>query len=680
MVSSLNKMKGAVLIASALLIGVQAHAQTCKVRADRPRIWLTPEILDQLRSDVSRPLDSLTSSEIAPEAKARAYMGSSTSAQSAMSASEPGAISRALEYVISGDKKVGRQAVQEVKELLEWGTPRLRAWGGFAKYLIHPVAICYDWCHNLLTPTEKKDFLNALKAWGKLCSSKVANENPYGSQFYAYLWGEAVVGMAIAGDDPEGQRLVDHARYEIFGKKGRPALEKMGGVWPEGNEFYFGPVLVTFYLEALKTACGENLFPKTSFISEAVLNHIYGGHCYTKRFHPSGGAVRYKKVGPRLHLNVSSYDTAPEHSIFLALARSNLGDTPEAGHAQWLLDQIAMDKNRPVQAWTSTTFFPYLFWPAGQGASRVPYANWLWSRCGQLVKPLPPTGLDTVYHDRRSGFVSMRDSWDSKALAVTFQSGPSWGGLQHGDQNAFTVVHNGGFVLGPYMAMKNGTRNRLGRRGCHAKCNMLFDGHGQTESSTAENSGRIIAFSHTPHFAYVVGEAAAAYNDRSWSYEPVKTYTRHMLMLRPSMLLILDHVVTKKGVRKEWGAWAPNSKGKLVSAASPWRSVDTKQPSFLWAPLLPENARVGLQASSSGNRLYVTPKDQDEESIFLNVFTFTPRNAPELTCRRTGRLVNITIKQGSKRMEVQLAADAPSKSRVSIKDNSMTAFAGELVK
>jgi len=625
-------------------------AQELTVKPEHPRIWLTKQTAAKLND--TKLLKELT----APQA---------------------GLISRSLAYAIAGDKETGRRAIAIAKELLASGMGRLEAWEGYTKSDIHPAAICYDWCYDLLTPDEKKEFIQTMNAWAEWCARKAEKQPAYDSYFYGYLWGEAVVGLATSGDNLQAKKFIDHARFDLFEKRALPALEALGGDWVEGNGSYYGPVLLAFYAEAQKTACGENLYQKTPFFRQAVLHHLYASGADFKYFYPTGDVWRTLRGAPQV-----LYSLHPEHKLFLCMVRNNLGDSVEAKEAQWLLNKISgksggieiarLDKEPAGGFGGEVAVFP------------MPAADALWNRSTTKPEPSPPDKLPTGYCNKKSGFVSFRSSWRDDALVVGFQSGPRLAKGQHLDQNSFCVFGGNQILMGPMTAI--GFLPQWGRDDSFSKCTFVFDGSGQAASQNA--GGKILAYNNAEHFSYAAGEAAAAYEDAELGYAPVKHFTRHMLLLRPATLVVLDRVETKPGVVKQWGAFVPLAKS-LKAFAEPKDAADVwwKAPNLSWAPLLPQQRAAlqipvqapGVNVDRMFNvvRIEVTPKEQHEDDLFLNVFSFETDAPPEVNCEAKGNTVELVIR-GKREFTVKLAADNPGQGTVVIKEGANILFSGPL--
>jgi len=640
------------LLAGWVVLGVvRTWGQEQSVRREHPRLWLTPETTGVLKGQAGKLTDSSM-------------------------------LSKALSYALSGDRTKGREAITMARELLPVTLGRLEAWPGYAKSYIHPAALCYDWCHDLLTEEERKEFLQAMSQWAAWCARKGETEDPYGSVFYGCLWGEAVIGLATWGDHPSAGEWVRHARLELFEKRALPALQRMGGDWLEGNGTYYGPLLLAFYAEAQKTACGEDLYAKTSFFREAVLYHLYASDATFRFFYPTGdlnsGWHGFAEGRP-------AYGWYPEHRFFLCLARNNLRDTPEASRAQWLLEKLPgvghLEEVRLPSDTQRSGGRPVL--------QSVPFAELLWNRDECKVQPLAPDDLPQAYCNRRSGFVAMRGSWKEDAVVVGFHSGPHLARRQHLDQNSFSVFGQKELLVGPLMGVLTGESGR-DVEDSYGKCTLLLDHHGQIGGEFSEDAGRILAFGQSDRWVYVVGDAAAAYNSRHFSYAPARQFIRHVLFLRPATLLVLDRVVTSGQMTKRWGAWAVAPLEGSGEGNDPWYRVKVasgKKASgpdvtFSWAPLLPRNPVVKVSvvrvpyAGNSPCRLEVST---DQADLFVNVFSFQREPPPVVTTQVAGERVEVNL-EGATKSQVVLAPGDPQQGAITIREGANTVYSGPLLK
>ncbi len=152
------------------------------------------------------------------------------------------------------------------------------------------------------------------------------------------------------------------------------------------------------------------------------------------------------------------------------------------------------------------------------------------------------------------GQAMMRSAWqDSAATLVGIKCGPfmgtelfrraefDWGtGHRHPDDGSFQLFAHGQFLtIDP------------GYTGFHVTANqntMLFRGKGQLGEQRAFSSSEALRFDHYPELVHA--EASAAYDyavgEVAGAYPPalgVERFTRHLLFLKPDILLVADQLV-----------------------------------------------------------------------------------------------------------------------------------------
>jgi hypothetical protein len=136
-----------------------------------------------------------------------------------------------------------------------------------------------------------------------------------------------------------------------------------------------------------------------------------------------------------------------------------------------------------------------------------------------------------------------------KDLMILFKSSP-YGPVSHShaDQNSFAVMKGG-----KALAQPSGARYPQHRSPFHfqytnltvAHNALLINGEGQIDRDASAN-GKLVAFKSTPHLAYVAGDAQRCYGERLDFYE------RHMVMIRPTVILVIDDLAGPEPLSVEW--------------------------------------------------------------------------------------------------------------------------------
>ncbi|MGE5294307.1 MAG: heparinase II/III family protein, partial [Solirubrobacterales bacterium] len=261
-------------------------------------------------------------------------------------------------------------------------------------------------------------------------------------------------------------------------------------------------------------------------------------------------------------LAVDLYDTpwwksTARYSLYLTLPRSswsrydsvvNLADSPrhhwygpdqilrhlaatyDDGHAQWLAGQIDS---------------------ANVESSNAQWLNLIWY--DPAVAEESPQTLPTLCHFTDMGIVSARTNWTGDESLVVFKCGPfighkaiqtfcydPGGGHTHPDAGHFVLFGNGEWLIqddgvGPKWTSRHNT--------------LLIDGAGQLgeggssflskECLATRARPRVLAAESNPQYDYIAGDVAPAYPQSLG----LKRYVRHLLFLKPDVLLVLDDVL-----------------------------------------------------------------------------------------------------------------------------------------
>ena len=118
----------------------------------------------------------------------------------------------------------------------------------------------------------------------------------------------------------------------------------------------------------------------------------------------------------------------------------------------------------------------------------------------------------------------------------------------HADQNSFAIMKGG-----KALAQPTGARYPQHQSPFHfqytnltlAHNALLINGEGQIDRVASAN-GRLMDFKSSPHMAYVAGDAQKCYGDR------LDFYKRHVVMIRPSVILIIDDLAGPEPFSVDW--------------------------------------------------------------------------------------------------------------------------------
>ena len=172
------------------------------------------------------------------------------------------------------------------------------------------------------------------------------------------------------------------------------------------------------------------------------------------------------------------------------------------------------------------------------------------------VKAKPPDGLPTGRCFRGTGQAVLNRSLKSAAdnVEILFKSSP-FGTQSHGyeSNNSFLL-----YAFGERLLIRTGRRDIYGsahHKGWmwHTKSTncITVGGAGQTgHSATAR--GEVLGFHTSDAFDYVAGEAGRAYAKGA-----LKRFTRHILFVKPDLVVLYDRLEAPKATTFEWRLHAP---------------------------------------------------------------------------------------------------------------------------
>ncbi|MEG1585890.1 MAG: DUF4962 domain-containing protein [Bacteroidales bacterium] len=173
---------------------------------------------------------------------------------------------------------------------------------------------------------------------------------------------------------------------------------------------------------------------------------------------------------------------------------------------------------------------------------------------------------------RDVGVVNMHTSLlnPENDLHVAFRSSP-YGTFGHNlaSHNAFNVIYQGDYLFVPHGHRHGGAKNTVAcYRHTRGHNSVLVDGKGQPFSPEAY--GWIARFLHGNNISYACGDASNAYDASPFGREndfftraelniedhisrgAVERFRRHVLFLRPSLIVVYDELEANRPVRWDW--------------------------------------------------------------------------------------------------------------------------------
>ena len=492
------------------------------------------------------------------------------------------------------------------------------------EYGLKKMAIAYDYVHQLLGESERREVLGAIEYHGEAaygwCRDKLKlhlnYQNSHGQQcMHALL----TTTLAVATEFPAAREWAD---YLVRQYVNRVAWGSNDGGYSEGQTYSHKVSFILDGLCALRTATGLDVFQKPRWRNTGdfwlycmSLNYWWNhwGDCYP--------------------LLMPMYGSGSDAFITNFLA--------------------AMTGNRYVKWWSDTVV---------ADPSRFPFAYL--SDCG--LEPKPPVDIPQARLFAEVGQLAAYDRfYDHHGNRIFFRSS-QWGAASHAhaDQNSF-VLHAGGEILAPeagYYTYCGDTYHNQFSRQTVAHNSILVDGAGQPKSITSK--GNITAFFNAPRYSFFVGDASDAYGDR------LSKFLRAVLFIRPDVFIVYDELGAPNPLEFTWLLHSFEAADIVPSAAT--MTVQQRDMRLLVRHVTPK----GLDYSQSNERPHPikdpkrkwsryteafpqhytirvkTASKREEEHILALMHSYDVNRGPRVegvSRIETDRLVGVSFEQESER-------------------------------
>ena len=426
-----------------------------------------------------------------------------------------GAATLGFTWRLSGNDAYGRLAKRLLMAAAEWDTK------GSTGYRYNDEAgmpynyyfsRTYTFIHDLLSEKEKARCRQVMTVRGREMYDHLARRHlwrPYASHSNrAWHWlGE--VGVAFLDEIPDAEEWVWFAMnvfYNVY-----PAWSDADGGWHEGASYWAGYIhRFTWWADAMRVAMDVNAYRKPYFSQVGY---------YPMSLQPPG--TRGGGFGDLCAARRSSNNRALM-TILAAQARNP--------HWQWYVDVHGG--------------------PRAEGG----YIGFIRGALPK-VDARPPDDLPTSRCFRGTGLAMLNTNLAGAAdnVQVIFKSSP-FGTQSHGyeSNNSFLL-----YAFGERLLIRTGRRDIYGSLHhknwmWHTKSTncITVGGEGQTKHSAATR-GRVLGFHASRAFDYVAGEAGSCYG------KTLERFTRHILFVKPGMVVVFDRVKAPKAGPLEWHLHAP---------------------------------------------------------------------------------------------------------------------------
>jgi hypothetical protein len=443
----------------------------------------------------------------------------------------------ALLYRITGERRYAEFAVASAEHAVAAEEARVAA--GQAAHVAHDsylyvgeavgsVALVYDWCFDLVTPTQRSRWVNYMNqavanvwnpagaTWGGRPSawSGWSIENPSNNYYYSFLRATMLLGLATRGDDPRADQWITQFRTTKIGGELVPTFlrDLVGGGSREGTGYGVAMKGLFGLYDWWERSTGERIADLTPH-AEASMAWMTGA------ITPS--LDRIVMVGD--HPRDSGAWLFDYHREYLLALSSLYAGSRAASVAR----QVLAASTVPRMTHGFERFADYLYEPAAQPTT-------------------PLADYTRTYYGSGSGMLTTRSSWgDPGGTLAALVCGPFTESHAHMQQGAFELFR------GEWLAPTGNRYSHSGIVGGPAMQNLVrfTSSTGTTVGQeNAEQACRVRALADAGDYVYASVDASGAYA----SAPEVVRAEREFVFVRPSTLVVFDRVESSVGTQRVW--------------------------------------------------------------------------------------------------------------------------------
>ena len=431
-----------------------------------------------------------------------------------------GVVPLALTYALTLEKKYGEAAKAHILNLLDWELdgvmsvqdPRFDEVG---LRIARALPQGYDWCYDLFSEKERIAVEEMIVGLGNKLLERMQRRdflNTPAESHDGRVPGYVVEFAIALAERPEAEAWMDYGMKSLLTVF--PHWAGRDGGWAEGvgyaltyNDRFITP------LQSVYTSTGYDIWQKP-FFRKFPYFLLY---CISPK-------AEITPFGDQEHLGiVGRSDKLRTMLLFYALRNQDSG-------MRWWVDLLGKgDDDAEMDG------------PSAIRSMILP----------DTVVPAPPKKIPPDRAFKGIGWVALHSDLakPDDDLMVFFKSSP-YGSVSHShlDQNTFAIL-KGGSAL----AMPAGARYPQHGSPFHTEYTrltvahnaLLINGKGQIDRDEKAN-GLLAEFQTMPHIGYASGEAQNCYG------KPVTRYVRHIVLVRPSLVLVADDLEASEQVQVEW--------------------------------------------------------------------------------------------------------------------------------
>ena len=450
-------------------------------------------------------------------------------------------------YVLTGEAKYREAAMQWAMEASTWdpaGVTRINDFGD--SRIMLSMATVYDIFYDQLTAPQREALLQAIRARGEnFYQSYVNNKesavlsNHVWQHIFHYLFDTAI---AVHGDIPEAATWLTYL-YEMFLARA-PILGGEDGGWVHGLSYFrMNMDMLIDVPQRIKTYTGFDFIAHTPWYRENSNYFLYG-------FPPGSAGTGFSD---------NSHDLPEPRGDYLAYADA-LSRLVQNPYAAWYRDRVSAVTDELGALNEVHQSKKYL--EADEVQRELAATSMLqWNRLKYLyempaVEPLSPVELPKARVFKGVGLVTMHSQDLSQPadenFFVAMRSSP-FGTYSHmlSDNNTFNMAYGGDrlFYHTGFKVAMSAPHRQLYYKHTKSHNGILIDGEGQPYATEAY--GWMENFLTGDQLSYAVGNASNAYDSLEEKMDAgLKTFRRHLIMLRPDIVVVYDELEAEKPV--EW--------------------------------------------------------------------------------------------------------------------------------
>lgn len=445
--------------------------------------------------------------------------------QDASSAVYEKIITLAQAFILTGNQDFSSKAISMGMEVSSWdpeGVTRLSDFGD-ARCMLG-MALVFDTFYDQLDERQKEKLVQAssaraanfYKSWINDIETKVLSGHVW-QHILHYFFQTA---LALHGEEPLAEQWLTYA-YELFLARA-PVLGGPDGGWVEG---------VSYFRMNMETMIDIPLFIRKFTGFDFIGSHPwYRENTKWMIYHiPPGSAAD--------GFGDNTEEVLSPGAAYLAYAQE-IAKLNKDTLAAWYAREVRKYETPDLSAtevlrWVRLTKTRGLKMPEVKNDPALP-----------IAVVFRETGLAAIHSDP----LNTPDN-----LMVAFKSSP-FGSYGHMlcDQNTFNILYGGKKLF--YRTGYKVTMDDPHRTGWYqttkSQNGILINDQGQTYSNNA--FGWISRFMQGEEIAYMKGDATNAYRNEETGKPEVKKVIRHLVLIKPDLIIIYDELESEKDVRWGW--------------------------------------------------------------------------------------------------------------------------------